>query len=193
MSMTRRSIFVVALLTTALVAIIAMKQWTLNTGIPVLLETQPVDPRSLFRGDYVRLSYTISDLRLDKLTGDDAFERLDGVYVVLEQGKTYWKPVSVHRRWPELRPGQVAIKGKVQYLDNRSYRPPRSGRRQPATTMHVRYGIENYFVPEGSGRELERRGTANKVDMLVAVDRYGNAGIKAVLVNGQEKYRERLF
>jgi hypothetical protein len=59
------------------------EQWTLETGVPVLLETQPIDPRSLFRGDYVRLNYTVSDLDLDVLSGEDEFRRHDDVYVVL--------------------------------------------------------------------------------------------------------------
>ena len=51
----------------ALVAMIANKQWTLNTGTPVLLQTAPVDPRSLFMGDYARLAYSISQLPLDEI------------------------------------------------------------------------------------------------------------------------------
>ena len=40
----------------ALAAMIADKQWTLNTGTQVVLQTEPVDPRSLFMGDYARLN-----------------------------------------------------------------------------------------------------------------------------------------
>ena len=47
---------VVLLQTAALVGMVAIKQRTLITGTPVLLKTEPVDPRSLFRGDYVILS-----------------------------------------------------------------------------------------------------------------------------------------
>jgi uncharacterized membrane-anchored protein len=48
-----------------LAAMITDKQWTLNTGTPVVLQTEPVDPRSLFMGDYARLAYPINRLRLD--------------------------------------------------------------------------------------------------------------------------------
>ena len=34
----------------------------LRVGQIILLETQPVDPRDLLRGDYVRLNYRISDV-----------------------------------------------------------------------------------------------------------------------------------
>jgi hypothetical protein len=63
----------------------------------------------------------------------------------------------------------------------------------PYVTSGVRYGIENYFVPEGEGRALERPKPNEKVTIQVAVDRYGRAGIQAVLVNGQPRYVERLF
>ena len=56
----------------------------------------------------------------------------------------------------------------------------------------VRYGIENYFVPEGEGRYLER-GDIGKVDIRVAVDTFGNVGIKAVLLNDEELYVESLL
>ncbi|MGH8629618.1 MAG: GDYXXLXY domain-containing protein [Burkholderiales bacterium] len=60
-------------------------------------------------------------------------------------------------------------------------------------TLNVRYGIENYFVPEGEGLALERPKPDEKVTIRVAVDRAGNAGIKAVLVNGTPRYEEKLF
>ncbi len=36
---------------------IAYKEYTLRTGTEVILKTMPVDPRDLFRGDYVTLNY----------------------------------------------------------------------------------------------------------------------------------------
>ena len=41
--------------------LIGYKQLTIVTGTTVLLETVPVDPRDIFRGDYVTLNYAISD------------------------------------------------------------------------------------------------------------------------------------
>ena len=171
---------VVALQTLALVAMVAMKQWTLATGTPVLLETEPIDPRSLFRGDYVRLAYAISDLDHARFPGLEGFERHDEIFVLLRAAEPYWEPVSIHHDRPEVPAQHVAIKGEVGY----------------STSQHetsVRYGIENYFVPEGEGRALERPAEGEEVSLLVAVDRAGNAGIKAVLVNGEVRYEESLF
>ncbi len=177
---------VVMLQTAALVGMVAIKQRTLITGTPVLLETRPVDPRSLFRGDYVVLDYAISSLDYGVLAGDDAFERHDDVFVVLRRGETYWEPVSIHRDMPSLDPGAVVIRGKVQYSGLWIGGENRDG-------INVRYGIESYFVPEGEGREIEMPRNDGTVAILVAVDDNGDAAIKAVLIDGVVRYQEQLF
>jgi len=193
MTVTARIAVVVVLQTLALFTMIAMKQWTLNTGTLVVLETQPIDPRSLFRGDYVRLNYKISELKPQALAGDNEFRRHDLLYLVLEPGDPYWQPVSVHRRSPSLGGDQVAIRGEVQYINHRGRFDGAANEIEPIQVMQVRYGIESYFVPEGEGRVLERPQPGEVVSLRIAVDKAGNAGIKAVLVNGEARYTERLF
>ncbi|MFH1674811.1 MAG: GDYXXLXY domain-containing protein [Pseudomonadota bacterium] len=192
MNITMRIGVIIALLTVSLLGMVAMKQWTLNTGTPILLETRPVDPRSLFRGDYVRLNYVISDLDLEILRSDDDFQRHERVYVLLQEGERYWTPVSIHHTMPPRADGQVAIRGTVHYVQNTRWNQE-TQKTDTVRNLRVRYGIENYFVPEGKGRELERRPSNGKVEILIAVDSFGNAGIKAVLLNGEEKYRESLL
>lgn len=177
---------VVVLQSTALCGMVAVKQRTLATGTPILLETKPVDPRSLFRGDYVVLNYAIGSLNYDAVAGDDDFKRYDDVYVVLRKGPTYWEPVSIHRKMPEHGPQTVVIRGTVQYSGLWLGGEQRDG-------INVHYGIENYFVPEGEGREIELPRNAGKVAILVAVDDAGAAAIKAVLVDGVVRYQERLL
>lgn len=182
----------ITLQTLVLGAMIGMKQWTLSTGIPVVLETQPIDPRSLFQGDYVRLNYTISTLDLAKLSSDRPFQAHERIYVLLRKGNPYWAPVSIHHERPGMRPDHVTLKGMVMRAGGRRWN---QASRSWETTEHlmVRYGIENYFVPEGEGRDLERPKPGEKISICVAVDQFGNAGIKAVLVNGQPRYTETLF
>ena len=187
-----RLLIVVLIQSLVLVGMIAKRQWTLNTGTPVVLETQPVDPRSLFRGDYVTFNYAISQLRLDQLAGDKDFQRHDTVYVVLAPGDPYWHAVAVYHAKPEPAAGQVALKGEVQYVNerwwNRSNNESVEGR-----NITVRYGIEDYFIPEGEGRQLERPRQQQRVSLRVAVDRYGNGAIQGLLIDGVERYRETLF
>jgi uncharacterized membrane-anchored protein len=192
MSRWLRIAIVIVLQTAALAVMIGMKQYTLNTGTPIVLKTQPLDPRSLFSGDYVRLNYEISQLPVEQLAGDKDFDRGDAVYVALEQHGEFWEPVSLHRAYPEAAAGQVVIKGKVEYLNQMRFRQP--GQPPDKTkTLHVKYGVENYYVPEGEGHDLERPKPGEVVSIRVVVDKSGNAGIKAVLVNGQERYVERLL
>jgi len=188
-----RTALLAVVLTTVLVGMIGMKQWTLTTGTPVLLETAPVDPRSLFRGDYVRLNYKISRLDLSKLGGDKEFAAHDTAWVALEKAQRYWHAVAVYRHRPDAAPGRVIIKGEVRWADGRgsAFAPP--VQTAPVRFLVMRYGIESYFVPEGTGRTLEQRGAHTPLDILVAVDRFGNAGIKAVELDGREIYRESLF
>lgn len=187
-----RITLIIAVQSLVLVCMIGMKQWTLNTGAPIILETAPIDPRSLFSGDYVRLNYKISNIRLDETPGDKDFKRHDRVYVLLKAGDPYWQPVSVHRIKPDAPSGHVVIKGEVT-VANELFWNPETRQSEKVKHISVRYGIESYFVPEGEGRVLERPKEGEKVSMRVAVDRYGNAGIKSLLVNGKERYTESLF
>lgn len=187
-----RIALVVALQTIALAAMVGMKQYTLNTGTPIVLRTEPIDPRSLFSGDYVRLNYSIRRLNLEQLAGEDEFDYHDRVYVVLERRDSYWEAVSAHHRRPEAAPGRVIIKGEVENRFGAVWSST-NNRRDKLKTIEVRYGIENYFVPEGEGRDLERPKPGEVVSIRVMVDRFGNAGINAVLVNGIERYVERLL
>lgn len=187
-----RIALIIAVQTLALFSIIAMRQWTLNTGTSIILETLPVDPRSLFSGDYVRLNYKISNLKVDEISGDRDFKRHDCVYVLLKEGDPYWQPVSIHHSKPAAPPGHVAIKGEVNYV-NDFFWNQETGKSEKGKNINVRYGIESYFVPEGEGRGLERPKEGEKVTIIVAVDKFGTAGIKSLLVNGKERFRELLF
>ena len=188
-SVTTRLTIAAAAMTVVLVAMVVSRQYTLETGTPVQLETRPVDPRSLFRGDYVRLRYVISLLDLRDLPGDRDFETGDAVYVVLKPGDPYWMPVSVHRARPEAGPGEIVIKGRVTY----HWKNPGTGKRPPTDQIDATYGIESYFVPEGAGHELEDPSQIGRISIVVAVDRFGSAAVKQVLVDGQPRFTEKLF
>ena len=195
MNLWLRIALLVAVEFAALAAMIADKQWTLNTGTQVVLQTEPVDPRSLFMGDYARLAYPIGRLRLDgetALGGDKDFARHDTVWVALEADPAGAKAVSVHHRRSAIAPGLLALKGEVQYVSDNEW-DRTTNRSVKQRTLQVRYGIEQYFVPEGAGRQIERPRGGEKVAILAAIDARGKAGILAVLFDGRERYRETLF
>lgn len=179
----------------ALAAMVADKQWTLNTGTPVVLQTEPVDPRSLFMGDYARLNYSISRLRLDgdeAVGGDREFRRRDVVWVALQPDPAGARALSVHRERSGVPAGLVALRGEVLYASDHDW-DRASNKSVKRRTLQVRYGIEQYFVQEGTGRQIERPQGGEKVAILAAIDARGKAGISAVLLDGKVRYRETLF
>jgi len=186
-----RLAFLFVLQALALAFIIADRQWTLASGARVVLETEPVDPRSLFSGDYVRLRYKISRLAIPESSTARGLGKHDDIYVVLAPGDPYWQPVSMHAAMPVAAPGRIVLRGEVEHAGG----APDKLRRVPVEEWHVsvRYGIESYFVPESEGRTIERPAPDEKVSIRVAVDTRGRAAIQALLVNGREKYIERLF
>ena len=175
----------------ALAAMVADKQWTLQTGTTVVLPTLPVDPRSLFMGDYARLNYAINRLALDgeqALGGDKDFQPHDRVWVAIQPQPDGAKALSVHHQRSAIPAGQLALAGEVQHIDTRQAHNGATLR-----TLQVRYGIEQYFVPEGTGRQIEQPQGGEKVSVRVAIDQRGKAGILALLLDGRERYRETLF
>ena len=73
-----------AIVMAAMVASAAMPLWT---GAEVRVATLPVDPRSMFRGNYARLNYDFSTLPEDALDGVREFRAGEVVYVSLESGE----------------------------------------------------------------------------------------------------------
>ncbi len=187
-----------------LVSMIYGRVQILREGTPILLETRPIDPRSLFRGNYIRLNYTISALDVSHLEGDNDFERWDTVYVAVEQRNKTWAATGIYHDWPRIiGSNQVILKGTVRNVYNKPRPcPPEDWAcdmsQQPSfREVAVTYGIESYFVPEGEGRKIEQaillpKGPA-RVWIKVAVAADGTAAIAGLLLDGQELYRERLF
>lgn len=110
---TKRNLFIlcVALQVLALVGIVLYRQHWLATGTKILLTTRPVDPRDLFRGDYVRLAYDISSLDVGQLKPGETFRRNDQVFVTLgKDGDGNWQPLAFSRTRPQ---GVVTIAGRA--------------------------------------------------------------------------------
>ena len=104
----------VALIQTAVLASMIYDRATiLGTGTPVMLKTEPIDPRDLFRGDYVILNYEISQLSTAELEGDNEFERHQPIYVAIEQRGQFWSATGIYSTWPSIVGDQVIIKGIV--------------------------------------------------------------------------------
>ena len=161
-----RFVLVVAWQMLLLVGLIAWKQFTLVTGQSVLLRTVPVDPRDLFRGDYVILGYEISRIPRAQWK-EPAYEKGVVVYVSLRKRGRFWEAESVSRNAPAAPDNAPFLRGTVTTA--------------APEELQVRYGIESYFVPEGTGTDLERAAGKGLV-VEARVDRFGRAAIRAVRV-----------
>jgi uncharacterized membrane-anchored protein len=174
------------LMTALLAQIVAERITILTDGTEIRLATAPVDPRDLFRGDYVILTYEITSLDLDRLTDQpDSFAEGDRIYVQLTEGTDdMWMPVSVAHARPEQKQGHVSLLGRVHWVNTRRPTAETEEECDPCISARITYGIEQYFVPEGEGRALEDERNAGKVSILVAVAENGNAAIKGLVLDG---------
>jgi uncharacterized membrane-anchored protein len=186
-AMSRRNMWIgIAAVALVQAAVLGWMIWErahlLSTGREVVLEVIPVDPRSLFQGDYVALGYDITRVPVS----EGKVRSGATVYVTLQKAGDRWHLLTASTKKPEnLPPDQVAIKGNVVYAS-----APTSTAPGQAT---VHYGIEDFFVPEGTGLELEKLVGQKKLDALIAIDEAGNAGIKGLMVEGQRVYEEPLL
>jgi len=157
----------------------------LANGREVVLDVIPVDPRSLFRGDYVILGYDISRYTLPP--GTEAPRQGAPFYVTLRKGSgDTWQTVAGFSTPPaSVEPGDVVIRGKVVYASADS-----AG---GGPVVSVSYGIESFFVPEGTGRELEHMVRDKKISAVIAVNGSGEAAIKGLMSEGKRVYEEPLL
>jgi uncharacterized membrane-anchored protein len=160
----------------------------LANGREVVLEVIPVDPRSLFRGDYVILGYDISRFNLPP--GAPAPKRNAPFYITLQKAEgDNWHVVGGSAEPPaDSKPDEVVVKGNVEYVSL-----PSPHELQQPTTVGLHYGIESFFVPEGTGRELEKMIGEKKLSAVIAVDSGGNAAIKGLMSEGKRVYEEPLL
>ena len=150
---------VIAAQVVGLLAFAGVREAALARGREVVLQTVPVDPRSLLQGDYAILDYEIAVL-------PSYFDEPAGtiVYVLLtQQNDGVWNAIDRMTNVPP-RADAVYIRGRIN------------------DRGRLDFGIGTYFVPEGTGRVVER---AADVKVVVSLDSGGRAVIKEVLVDGE--------
>lgn len=154
----------------------------LENGKEVVLRTEPIDPMSLFRGEYVILNYDVS--RVPRAQGEQVAIG-DIRYVTLEEKvKGEWSVAAVGAAYPaSVASGQVVLRGKVVNTW--------SG--DAGETMQLHFGIESYFVEQGQGKVLEDKVRTGDLRVIVAVDDVGKAAIKGLVLDGNVRYDEPLF
>ena len=118
------------------------------TGTIVYMETEKMDPRSLFRGDYVILGYTLAQNILPADRAREAAQKFTPVYVTVSTERPA-RFVAVGFEPPQLKSDQACILGR--------------SRGQGSVDFPQ---VAQYFVPEGTGRAIE---SARGKDLLAKV------------------------
>jgi uncharacterized membrane-anchored protein len=147
----------VMLQVTILVALIVGRTVPYVVAQTVLLRVQPVDPRDMFRGDYVTLGFDISRTPTGK------YDAGQSVYVTL-----------------------------VPEADGRHYRagdfrtePPVSGvfiRGTAQAHGQVTYGIESFYVQEGTGHDYENAVRNRRLWAEIALDGRGTPALQRLVI-----------
>ncbi|MEK6237103.1 MAG: GDYXXLXY domain-containing protein [Planctomycetales bacterium] len=151
-----------------LVGMILTNAAPLVWGDALLVRVVPVDPRSLFRGDYVILSYEFSRPgQIDGLQEEEVWPhgsevgRTVYVSLVPEADERHWKAGKYSLRRPasgKFLRGQITAGGRLQF------------------------GIESYFVQEGEGRRIEKAIRSQQVSAEIVVTSSGKAALRRLVM-----------
>jgi uncharacterized membrane-anchored protein len=140
---------------------------TTALGQHIVLATAPIDPRDLLYGDFVRLRYGISETPLRLWHATAPPRRRQGVFVLLGPGAdSLSTTVGVYPTAPKPGPNQAVLRGWVTDVYRNSFA--------------LRFNLERYYVPEGSGLRLEKVGRVHPLRVHVSIAPWGQARIARV-------------
>ncbi|MFS8854197.1 GDYXXLXY domain-containing protein [Synechococcus sp. H55.7] len=145
----------------------ARQALTLATGTTIYLQTAPLDPYDLLRGRYVTLGYVV-DRRstLEQLPGwSSELDRPGILYLRLAPSggdpTQPWQAIGVSRDMPkDVKPEEKVLRGRFD-------------------GWRLKFGIEEFFIPEAVGDVLEEdiRRYPEATRAEVKVDPWGKAAL----------------
>jgi uncharacterized membrane-anchored protein len=130
--------------------------YTMLNGEEMILQTKPLDPSDLFRGDYVTLQYEAEEVpislvdkavitRLQKIGGQ--FD----VYVLMEKKSGVHTPMKVTLEKPDK---GLYLKGTINYTDKDN---------QGQETAFLEYNLDNYYLEDNTGTEWEKASAKGEI------------------------------
>lgn len=132
-----------------------------QTAPTVKLRTVPVDPRDVIRGDYMVLNYEIGRTHSPEPGIGDGGE----VYVVLRREGAYHAIDTVLAAEPPEADSRLWVRAQAYGAGD---------------SLNLRYGIEEYFVPEGRGTPRFKT-----MDVEASVSADHRLYIRRVFLDGQ--------
>jgi len=153
------------------------REWIARTGQVVYLRTAPIDPRDLFRGDFVRLQYEINrvptkDVDATLRVPATQRRRHEVVYTRLQPaGEGLYEAAGTSTQRPA---DGLFLRGRTEDGWRLGWRT--------ANHLFVKYGIEQLYVEQGGGRAIERRrGRRNELQVPMEVEVAVSSGGTAVI------------
>ena len=141
-------------------------------GETVLLRVVPVDPRDLFRGEYVILGYEISRVPPQGIAG------LPGPFITANvhdwQGRSVYVALEPEPDGKHYRGAGVSV-----------FAPPSGTRFIQGTLTDPRwitFGIESYFVQEGQGKDYEGAIRNHRLSAEVLLTASGRASLQGLRI-----------
>ncbi|MDH3974754.1 MAG: GDYXXLXY domain-containing protein [Deltaproteobacteria bacterium] len=136
------------------------------TGSEIKVKTVPVDPRSMFRGNYARLRYEFSRIKSSHFPDAKVPRNGEIIYISLKAGDNDIYELSDVSL---VAPGSgIYLRGRVE---NGRYR---------RDSYRVKYGIEAFFAPKKEALVLEKDLRHGGIAVLMVSDS-GAARIKDVI------------
>lgn len=140
-------------------------------GETILLRVVPVDPRDLLRGDYVILGYEFSRVPPGGIQGlpQDSCGRNSSQW----QGRTVYVSLAAE---PD---------GKHYRAEKFSIQRPTTGKYLCGELVgwdRIEFGIESYYVQEGTGRKYENAVRNGRLSVEVALDSNGQAKLRRLRI-----------
>lgn len=126
------------------------REWVARFGTKIALRTAPVDPRDPMRGDYVRFDYEVAQVPRQLCR--------DGVEAWFDEAQRYGRRWRDRRVYAALRLREAGTAEVVSLSD----RQPSGGlflrgrvESISGNSVQVRYGVEAYFMEQGTARQFE--------------------------------------
>lgn len=141
----------------------------LRLGTEVTLAARPVDPRDLFRGDYLALSFEIEKVPAKLFPSGELTPVGSEWFVSLEERGGVWVPSRV----TAAREDGPCLKGRVIVVS--------TSRESGETSAVMDYGtnMRRFYVREGTGEALEKAAAKSGLRARVRLWR-GEAAIRSV-------------
>jgi uncharacterized membrane-anchored protein len=130
--------------------------YTMFNGKEMILQTKPLDPSDLFRGDYVILQYEAEEVPI-KFVDEAVVKGLQNrwgeleVYVLMEKKDGIHTPIKVTLEKPTK---GVFLKGTLNYIDKDN---------NGQEIAFIQYNLDNYFLEDNTGTEWEKASAQGEI------------------------------